>query len=389
MEGSKKRRGSVSGSRVRKSLGPFGGPPQSEKVVSATLYQQELRFARGTSALARLASVTAVDPQIFTTMTPPRTGAGTGSNTSQSLGVEQATASTAASTTDPFQRNFYGIKIDHPGFNACNPVQWNANISQFAYVKTSAVVCEILLPDPPMGTSDAVKLVRPGVISTAQLAAYQTANTGLANVGANVWDEIRPMGAWMYIVIPAQKGASISLYNTVGLVRWQQLMQLGYKPKICKGNKYRVMAMAKGFDTSGTREIYDKLGLLISNAGVAPASNGVDYQIPGSYTKNHAAQECDWSVQYAEIPLPDTFLGGQQKLTQFGAQGFDTIAFGSAIVFQFCQYAPLTGDGDQTAANQSVPVTLTIHNKTVFSQLKTASRDLGQVYTLPITVLQP
>lgn len=387
--GGKKRRGSVSGGRVRKSLGPFGGPPQFEKVVSATLYQTDLKFIRGTSALQRLSNVTAVDPQPFATMTPPRTAAGTGTNSLNSLGVEQAIASTAASASDPFQRNFYGIKIDHPGFNACNPVQWNANVTQFAYVKTSAVVCEITLPDPPMGTSEAVKLIRPGVISTAQLAAYQTANTGLANVGVNVWDEIRPMGAWMYIVIPAQKGASISLFNTVGLVRWQQLLQLGYKPKVCRGNKYRVMCSTKGFDTSGTREIYDKLQLLQAYGGVAPPSNGVDYNIPGSYTKTHAAQECDWSVQYAETPIPDTFLGGQQKLTQFGAQGFDTIAFGSAIVFQFCQYAPLTSDGDQTAANQNVPVTLTIHNKTVFSQLKTASRDLGQVYTLPITVAQP
>jgi len=373
-------------SAPRKALGPFGGPPQSEKVVTATLYNTQLNFARGTVAFARLPDVVAVDPQTFKTMTPPRTAAGTGTNTIQQLGVEQATASVGATQLDPYQRNFWGIKIDHPGWNATSVVQWDANVSQFAYVKTSPVVLEITLPDAPIVTSEAVKMIRPGVMTNAQLTAAETARFG-NGAGAPIWDEIRPIGAWQYMIVPAQKAASISLRNTVGLDKWQQLMQLGYKPKTCKGNKYRVAAGVRGFDQAGQSDCASHLLALIP-AGAIPARNSsTDGFGPGQYTKTHSTQETDWCVQFFGAgSFADTYAGAIERVENFRGQGYDVVAFGSCIIFQFCQYAPPTVEGLETAAIQRVPVTLTIHNKTVFTQLKTASRDLGQVFTTPITL---
>lgn len=375
------------GAPLRKRLGPFGGPPTSEKVVSATLYNTQLNFTRGTVALFRLPDVVAVDgPQLFTTMTPPRAGFGTGSNTLRSLGVEQAQASVAATVTDPFQRNFWGCKIDHPGWSATNVPQWNANITQFAYVKTSAVVLEITMPDPPMASSEAVKMIRPGSMTTLQESQTQTVRFGAPNVSREIWDEIRPAGAWQYMVIPAQKDASLNLTNIVGLARWQQLLQLGYKPRICKGRKYSVMCMPRGFDAAGSADIGQKLNILSAGAGTIPASNGFNGPPPGQ-ARLHKAQETDWCVQYNNSAAnPDTYVGALGKWNDFTESGFDVIAFGSAIVFQFCQYCPPTSDGAfaSTAAVQLVPITLTVHNKTVFSQLKTAARDLGQVFTMPV-----
>jgi len=371
---------------VRKTLGPFGGPPQSEKVVSASLYQTQLNFLRGDQAFARLPDVANVDPQNFKTMTPPRLVNGTGTNTLQTLGVEQATASTGATQTDPFQRNFWGIKIDHPGWNATSVTHWDANISQFAYVKTSPVVLEITLPDAPIVKSEPVKVIRPSVMTSVQANAVQTARFNNATGStAPIWDEIRPIGSWQYIIIPAHKAASINLSNCVGLVRWQQLLQLGYKPKICKGHKYRISCGVTGFDQAGIADCNGKLGALSSSSGIIPASNGANLIGPGYYGKTHSYQETDWCVQYMDpIASGDTFAGGQQKLRSFNEQGFDTVAFGAAIIFQFCQYAPPTVEGQGTAEIQRIPVTLTIHNKTTFKTLKTSLRDLGQVYTLPI-----
>ena len=386
--GAQRRRRSLSAvrepERIRKTLGPFGGPPQKEKVVSATQFNYDLDFPRGLLALTRISdNIASVDPQVFTTMTPPRTGPGSGGNNLGNLGVEQAIAGTASTLVDPYQRNFWGIKIDHPGFNACNPTQWNANITQFAYVKTSAVVCEITLPDAPVADSGPVKVIRPGVMTNTQATAIQTTRFG--NAGLAIWDEIRPIGAWQYIIIPPHKAASINLSNCVGLDRWQQLMQLGYKPRTCKGRKYRVLCNPKGFDQSGQKDTQQRLDALSAGLGTIPSSNlAATGTGPGMYSKVHSAQETDWVCQYGYAGVADTYAGAGIKLAQFSAQGFDVVAYGSAIVFQFCQYCPPTVEGVQTSMAQSIPVTLTIHNSTVFSQLKTAARDLGQVYTLPI-----
>lgn len=370
--------------RIRKTLGPFGGPPQREKVVSATQFNYDLDFPRGSLNLTRITdNIQSVQPKAFATMTPPRDAPGSGTNNLGNLGVEQAIAGSTATLVDPYQRNFWGIKIDHPGFNACNPTQWRANISQFAYVKTSAVVCEITLPDAPVCDSGPVKVIRPGVMTNAQATAVQSTRFG--NAGLAIWDEIRPSGAWEYIIIPPHKAASINLSNCVGLVRWQELMQLGYKPRTCKGRKYRVMCNPTGFDQSGQRDTQERLNALDGGDGVIPSSNLLATGTgPGMYTKSHSAQETDWVCQYGYAGVPDNYIGAGLKLAQFSAQGFDVVAFGSAIVFQFCQYAPPTTENVQTSMAQCIPVSLTIHNSTVFSQLKTAQRDLGQVFTLPL-----
>lgn len=372
--------------KVRRMLGPFGGQPQSEVVVTANVYNYELEFPAGTSAFSRVPDLACMDPQIFTTMTPPRTAAGTGSNTMNRCGAWMAQASTAANAQDPFQRNFVSFKIDHPGWNCCNPRQWNANVTQFAYVKSSPVVLEITLPDPPISKAAPVVATRPAVFATAAaLGTYQTTNMG-SNPAVPLWNETRPTGAWQYIIIPPQKGASINLSQVTGYVNWQKLLQIGYKPQTCRGKTYKCVCAAKGADTNEQQAIYAKLGQLTAGAGVIPAANGAALNSgPGSYNTVHKQQETDWSVQLSTAAAPaDTFAGAQAQMGIFVQQGFDVLAFGSGIVFQFVQYAPPCLDGTSTASSQILPITLTIHSKTTFRQLKSASQDIGQVSTLPV-----
>ena len=122
-------------SSIRRILGPFGGPAQKETVVTANVYQYQLDFPAGSLAFTRVPDIGNMDPQAFTTMTPPRTAAGTGINTLNTMGVFMGQAAVRATANDPFQRNFVGFKIDHPGWNCCNVRQWDENVRQFSYVK--------------------------------------------------------------------------------------------------------------------------------------------------------------------------------------------------------------------------------------------------------------
>lgn len=376
------------GPKVRRKLGPFGGQPQSETVVTANVFQTEIQFPDTTTIFARIGDAANMDPQAFTTMTPPRTAAGSGSNTLNTNGVWAGYAVVAAGPTDPFHRNFLGFKIDHPGWNCCNPRQWNANVTQFAYVKTSPVVLEITLPDPPISKALPVTITRPPVFrAVGDLASYQTNNmgAGIPSDGVPIWNETRPCGAWQYIVIPPQKGASIRLDQIVGYDKWQKLLQIGYKPQTCRGRTYKCMCAARGADAAEQSSINKKLTALGTTLGVIPSFNAPgQMQGPGLYNSVHKQQETDWSVQYSAPPYADTFVDAANQATTMIEQGFDVLAFGSAIVFQFLQYAPPCLDGTSTAMRQIMPYTLTVHSKTTFRQLKTASQDLGQVGTLPI-----
>ena len=377
--------------KVRRKLGPFGGPAQSETVVTANVFQTELQFTETSFPFTRLVDVANMDPQPFTTMTPPRTALGAGQNSLNTNGVWVGYAATTSTLLDPYHRNFACMKIDHPGWNCCNPRQWNANITQFAYVKTSPVVLEITLPDPPISKALPVTVFRPPVFrAAADLLAYQTENFGGApSDGVPMWNETRPTGAWQYIIIPAQKGASIRLDQVCGYVEWQKLLQIGYKPQTCRGKTYKCVCQPKGADAAEQGSINRKLQALAGPPpGVIPPFNaGNPMTGPGLYTSVHKTQETDWSVQYCSAPVGgflDTFGGAGLQAADFISQGFDVLAFGSAIVFQFLQYAPPCLDGTVTVMRQLLPLTLTVHSKTTFRQLKTASQDLGQVATLPI-----
>lgn len=377
---------SVPKSSIRRILGPFGGPAQKETVVTANVYQYQLSFPAGNLGFTRVPDIGNMDPQAFTTMTPPRTAAGTGVNTLNTMGVFAGQAATRATANDPYQRNFVGFKIDHPGWNCCNVRQWDENIRQFSYVKSSPVVLEITLPDPPISKALPVTITRPAVFTDAgELAAYQALNIGTP--ATPLWNETRPTGAWQYIIIPPQKGSSIRLDLVVGYAEWQALLQIGYKPQTCRGTTYKCVCAAKGADSAEQNCIFTKLATLANSQppGTIPPKNpSTTLSGPGSFNTVHKAQETDWCVQYDNGPFADDFTGAGLQQLQFNQMGFDVLAFGSGIVFQFVQYAPPALDGTSTACGQILPLTLTVHSKTTFRQLKTAQQDIGQVCTLPI-----
>ena len=378
--------------KPRRTLGPFGGQAQSETVVTANVFQTELQFVNTSFPFGRLADIANMDPQDFTTMTPPRIGLGQGQNTLNTNGVWMGTATTTSTATDPFHRNFWGVKLDHPGWNCCNPRQWNANVTQFAYVKSSPVVLEITLPDPPIGSATPVTIQRPSVFrSAADLAQWEVANMGGPQSDAvPIFNETRPTGVWQYIILPPQKGASIRLTEVVGYTAWQKLLQIGYKPQICRSRTYKCVCQPKGADQAEQNNILSKLSVLFTSVGVIPPVNQLfpgQGTGPGSFNTIHRQQETDWCVQYSAAPAApflDNFQAAEAQASTMIQQGFDVLAFGSGIVFQFLQYAPPCLDGTPTAMRQIVPVTLTVHSKTTFRQLKTANQDVGQVSTLPI-----
>lgn len=382
---------------IKRKAGPFGGPKQTEKVVTANVFQYELGFPQGNLALERLPDVVNMDNQGFLTMTPPRTAPGFGQNTLNTCGVWGALMCRRATADDPYQRNFVGFKLDHAGWNVCNPRQWNQNVTQFENVRMSPVVLEITMPDPPMSRALAVTQTRPAVMTDAQLTAYQALNMDPAyNVTIPpMWNETRPQGVWQYIVIPPQKAASVNLGTAVGFEQWQRLLQIGFKPRTCTGTTYKISVQPRGLDSQGLERITTYMNTFATGPpyGVIPPFNNGGLTQGLGTMKMHTTQECDWCCQYDNGPyqeapitsVPAGFVNGSAQVQTLLRQGFDVVAFGSAIVFQFCQYAPLTFEGTQTATPQAIGLTLTVHSKTVFSKLRSTSTDLGQITTLPIT----
>lgn len=383
--------------RLRKK-GPFGVERQSVKEISSTIYDTVLQTVPGTLAVAYVDDISPITPSSFFSMTPPRTAAGVGNNNLSSLGVIRSVSQTAATALDPMQRTYLALKIDHQGFNTCNIPKFNEYTQQFQYCKMSGVMCKITLPDPPMSSKTALPVTqtRPSALTGAMLTGWQqtqvTPGGSLAPPATPypVWNETRPLGAWYYIIVPPQRGASINLTEIGTEAGWQRLMNIGYKAQPCKGKVYNIMCGTKGFDADGRSNIVQKLTQLNTGGGVIPSNNLFSGAVAeGRDNVEHQAQECDWVCQYATASNPvnpsNTFASWATYLQNTQAQGFDVLAYGSAIVFQFCQFAPPTTDtGVSTATNVIIPYQLEILSSTTFSQLKIGNRDVGQLATGPI-----
>ena len=390
--------GSSSGNastRVKRvKAGPFGGPVQSAKEVSSTLYLTALRTVPGAIPIAYEADVIPVTPANFTSMTDKVTVvAGAGSNTLVSLGVWRTVSQTAATTADPYQRTFLAFKVDHQGFNSCNVEKWNENCVQFQYVKQSPTAVMITLPEPPMQSKNTgpVSMTRPGAMTAAQLLGYQ--QTMITPGGAvavppvgNIWNETRSTGCWQYIIVSPQVAASINMTQIGDQAGWQRLLNLGYKPQACTRRTYMIGCGTTGFDAAGI------LNIVAKNNGVTmpaiPTRNSVNTP-EGVHNRRHSIQETDWVCQYCETPtsivFPPTFASANLYVQNVLRQGFDTLPFGSAIVFQFLQYAPPTTDTlASTACPVNMPYQIEICSKTTWSKLRQGSRDLGQLSTLPL-----
>ena len=380
----------------RVKAGPFGGPAQSAKEVSSTLYNTVLSTVPGAIAIAYQPDIAAVTPANFASMTDKVT-VGTGSNTLMSLGVWRTVSQTVATASDPYQRTFLALKVDHQGFNACNVEIFNEKCLQFQYVKQSPYAVLITLPEPPMQAKSAqpVTMTRPGAMTAAQLLGYQQSmiSTGFAAPPVptgNIWNETRSTGCWQYIIIPPQVAASINMTQIGDQAAWQRLLNLGYKAQNCTRRQYMIACGTTGFDGMGTQNLRNKLTALQASLGVIPASNstGAATFIEGVHNKKHAVQECDWVCQYnapVSLTIPPNYGNATQYVANLIAQGFDTLPFGSAIVFQFLQYAPPTTDTvANTACPVNMPYTIEVTTKTSFSKLRLGNRDLGQLATLPL-----
>ena len=378
-------------SKRASSSKPFGSEPQFEKVVSATLFQFSLDFPAGSTTFVKVDDVQAVIPATFGTMARPIIP-GTGLNTIQALGIYQGQSGRRATLNDPFQRNFWICKIDHTGFNSVTPCRFDEGRNEYTYCKMSGVVAEIFLPDAPIARALPTMVTRPTNISYAQLLGAQTAIFGPGVDQQNwAWNEQHPSGMWQYITIPAGHGCSVKLGEYGTYEGWQKLLNLGFRPKTCTKNKYRISVPARGNDGVEMGLARRKLAYLALHGiipdSLAPVYAG-DYSVNnGNQMKNHESQETDWCCQFNTGVPGDTYVGGQQVLQDIQNQGFDVSAYGSAIVFMFVQYAPPTnddGDPHDTASCQIVPIQMTIHSKCSFTKKRNCLVDAYQLASLPV-----
>lgn len=366
------------------------------KVISMTNYNFPIDFPPGDDAFYKMEDVLPSEGlQAFMSMTPPRNVSGTGSNSLNSLGVWMGASSTGATEDDPYQRNFFIVKVDHCGFNSIQPTRYYEGVQQFTYVQTGPNVIEIQLPEPPLSKALPVTQVRPVSMTQAQMIGIQKVMQGGGYDSTNViWNEHHPTGFWQYIQLPAGYGGSLKMAQHGTLQGWNRLIDLGFRPKQCRTLKYRLMVDPKGQDGLEMLNAQNKLAQLGPMPGTIPASN----LNPGTFTAQayegrvkakHQKAMCDWTCQFSTaISSPnDDFAGASARYFDLIAQGFDVMAFGGGIVFQFVQYAPPTRDTTPitTAACQIVPVTINVHNKAVFSMPRIgAKNDLYQVASLPI-----
>lgn len=327
-----------------------------------------------------------------------------------------ATAATNATLQDPYQRNYLGLKLDHCGFNAVTPVKFEANCLQFQYIKGGGHVMTIDLPQPPIGTKSPTLITRPGVVTDEQLAGYQQQML-IQPLAAPIpgpikydparppiWNETRPVGTWQYIMIPAQAGGSVNLTNCVGADQWQRLLELGFRPKLCKGSRYSLKVSSYGYDTPAMQAIASKYtGLAavpsipsFNNVGIGLNATNFFLTAQTQSKAQHKRLATDFVCQYSTYPFPanpatlppiaDDYSSALDILMDKPRGGWDTLAHGDAIVFMFCQYAPVTSDGGvETACIMQLPMTLTIHDKTTFSVLREiGSNDISQLSSLPV-----
>jgi len=366
------------------------------KVISMTNYNFPIDFPPGDDAFYKMPDVLpSAGLTAFANMTPPRTTSGTGSNSLNSLGVWMGASSTGATEDDPYQRNFFIVKVDHCGFNSVTPSRFFEGANQFTYVQTGPNVIEIQLPEPPLSKALPVTQVRPVSMTAAQMIGIQKTMQGGGYDATNViWNEHHPTGFWQYMQLPAGYGGSLKMGYHGDLAGWQRLIDLGFRPKQCKTLKYRLMVEPKGQDGIEMLNAQNKLAQLGPMPGTIPVSN----LNPGTFTAQayegrvkvkHQKAMTDWTCQFSTaISSPnDDFAGASARYFDLIAQGFDVMAFGGGIIFQFVQYAPPTRDTTPvtTAACQIVPVTINVHNKCIFSTPRIGSKnDLYQVASLPI-----
>ena len=379
---------------LRRKPGPFGVQRQTVKEISSTIYQTRVDTGVGAIPIAYEDDVPAMVSATFFAMNP-RTTVGVGTNTLNSLGVWATRSQEAASLVDPMQRTYLALKVDHQGFNACNVQKFNEYCNEFQFIKQDAYVVEITFTDQPMNSKNAppATMTRPSRVTNTQLTQQQqTLLTPGGQVAPSalgavpVFMETRPFGGWYYIIVPPQRGASINLTEIGTEVAWQRLLNIGYKAKPCSGKKYRIQCGTNGFDASGRQQIITKLAGLGTSGGVVPVNNG-GANLEGRDNATHQIQEAEWCCQYADpagLARPPTYATATTYTRNTVFQGFDTLPFGSAIVFQFCQYAPLTIEGGNTAVPTVIPYQIEILSATSFSQLRLGNRDVGQVCTLPI-----
>lgn len=366
------------------------------KVISMTAYNFALDFPPGDDPFYKLPDVLpAIGLVPFAAMTPPRNVSGTGSNSLNSLSVWMGASSSKATEEDPYQRNFFMVKTDHCGYNSVTPVRFLDGCTQFTYVKTGPNIIEIQLPEPPLSKAVPPVQIRPVSMTQVQVIGIQKVMQGSGYDSTNViWPEQHASGFWQYIVLPAGYGGSLKMAYHGDKKGWNRLIDLGFRPKQCTSLKYRIMVEPKGQNGVEMLNAQNKLSQLGPMPGTIPVSN----LNPGVFTAQayegrvkvpHQKSMTDWVCQMSTaISSPnDDFAGASARYYDLIAQGFDVMAFGGGIVFQFCQYAPPTRDTVPitTAACQIVPVTINVHNKCVFSTPRTsAANDLYQVASLPI-----
>jgi hypothetical protein len=320
-------------------------------------------------------------PEAFYTLNTrvPRPFQGTGwgwflqYNTLRAMGVNYMWSEERGSNVDHYRRSYLSFKIDSCGFNCCDPSVFNTLCQQYGRVKQGPTSVTFHFMDVPVGHQSVKR-------------EYPVTNGSLASVGpATV--EIRDQGAWMYIVIPPRKMASVKLQNLHGKANWDRLIDMGFKPRPMR-KAHRIWCSNGGIDDQQMQHVLQTQEVAPTTENSFVAEDTLTGSTlsrraprPGKWIK-HKSVETERACQYWQSAANDirTALGrGTARSIQFQdllAQGYDCCPFGSAIVFCFVQYH---GGVPENARRQSIPIEIHVDSYTKFTQPLLEQLDLDQM----------
>lgn len=320
----------------------------------------------------------------------PRTNATNGQVTMNAQGLYWSWAEELPTVNRPWLQTYFGFKLDMAGFNICDPTQFAQNCTRYMYAKQGPACATFVWPDCPISQNDAV--TREIQLAAATFSGTAVAGSGTVSAYGTATREFRGIGPWEMIIIPPRKMKSINLDVCLNQDGWDQLIDMGFKPRPCQ-------KVTKIYCSNGGADASNIFALV--SAGTQPSTrNSNDPLIVGSdgrlsnisalKYKKMSYVDTEEICQYTTVPtitagaLPATsynLLSNNDNI--FFRQGYPCVPFGSAIIFRVRQYAPVQETYTagartitQTCIRQTLPLDVYLDSVTVFKSPVKGSFDL-------------
>lgn len=319
----------------------------------------------------------------------PRGNPTNGQVTMNAQGLYWSWAEELPDVNRPWLQTYFGFKLDMAGFNICDPVQFSQNCARYMHCKQGPACATFVWPDCPIGKNDQV---------TRELQLAATTFTGTAVNGngtissyGTATREFRGIGPWEMIIIPPRKMKSINLDACLSQDGWDNLIDMGFKPRPCQ-------KVTKIYCSNGGVDATDIA--VITNAALMPTVRNSNEtlntenpkwgNLSGLRYKKMSYVDTEDICQYTAVP---TITANTLPATSYNViaagdniyyrQGYPCVPFGSAIVFRVRQFAPVQESFTNgartithTAIRQTLPLDIYLDSVTVFKGPVKGSFDL-------------